>query len=96
MDVFIQLSKFSALDINLENDILNFSTPFPESEFIFEDITENEYLQIQTLDSSQKDIPRKLVDQNMLDEDCLLEFSHDWNGENTELITEEQRLGSHV
>ena len=39
---------------------------------------------------------RELVDQNMLDEDCLLEFSQDWNGENTELITEEQRLGSHV
>ena len=48
------------------------------------------------------DIERKLVGSNLRVIDASLEalikteFSQDWNGEQENLLTEEERLGSHV
>lgn len=82
--------------------ILYFSSKFPESQYVHQDIEDTELQEIKRIDPNQMDIERKLVGSNLRVIDASLEalikteFSQDWNGEQENLLTEEERLGSHV
>ena len=71
------------------------SIPFPISKFVTEDLSEKEYLEIKQKDKSQKDITRELPFPDTVDENLIEEFANDWPG-HTELLTEEESLGSYI